>query len=348
MSRRPITILLIATLSLASCSVLSSDRKIAADQVAEELTAARADLSAGDSKSALERARVASNVAGLSNATRGEVQRVLERAAIQRIQDLSLPGSNPRELKAMLKLDLPRQIAVQAGVRGARLYYEQDKRQKAFQLIETVDERYPNHSARREAGALLADVGLSYASDPGRYWLFFRYRSLAPAVLKYLVDNYPSEPRCDDAYWALAELYEDRGLWDLAIENHEDLILWRPDSPLVRASQARIPHLRLRGLASPEYDRDELQRARGELETWLGTHPDDELEESVRRDLADCIQRLADNDLSIARFYARVDNAVGARQHALRALDEAREVENGELVGEIEALLADLDALETP
>ena len=60
-----------------------------------------------------------------------------------------------------------------------------------------------------------------------------------------------------------------------------------------------------------------------------------------RIDLADTLQRLADSDLSIARFYRKVESQAGFEFHARRALETARDAGNSEQVEEAEALLAE-------
>ena len=65
----------------------------------------------------------------------------------------------------MLDLELPRRIAVTAGIRAARIYYEQGERKKAFELLKRVDSAYPHHHERVAAGSLLAEVGFSFAAD---------------------------------------------------------------------------------------------------------------------------------------------------------------------------------------
>jgi outer membrane protein assembly factor BamD (BamD/ComL family) len=83
-----------------------------------------------------------------------------------------------------------------------------------------------------------------------------------------------------------------------------------------------------------------MLQARAELAEWLETFPGHPLEEQVRIDLADALQRLADSDLSIARFYRKVQSAAGFEFHARRALDTAREAGNEAQITEAEALLA--------
>lgn len=303
---------------------------------------ARAELAGGESENAMWRMRIASEASGLTPEVRAEVQTLLERSAETRIAELSAPGSDPGDLEDMLDFELPRQIAVTAGMRAAQLLFEEGERRKSYRLLKRLDNQYPHHHERPAAGRLLAEIGFDFAGDPGRYGFFFTFRGLAPEVLEYLVLNYPTEPRGDRAYWTLAEIYEEDLDHALAIEKHEDLTLWYPASDYVPASEARIPHLRLAALGSPEYDRYELDKTRAELEEWVSGHPRNELRPEVETDLVDCLQRLADSDLLIARFYDKVKNSEGAEYHARRALEEAKDGGNEAQAAEAERLLASI------
>lgn len=303
---------------------------------------ARSELAGGASEEAMWRMRIASEASGLTPEVRAEVQTVLERAAEARIDQLSAPGSDPADLEELLDFDLPRQIAVTAGIRAARMLFEEGERIESYTLVKRLDRQYPHHHERPAAGALLAEIGFDLAADHGRYGFFFTYRGRASEVLEYLVLNYPTEPRGDRAYWTLAEIYEEDRDFALAIEKHEDLTLWHPASDYVSASMARIPHLRLAALGSPEYDRRELEKTREELEVWVSEHPRNELRSAVESDLVDCLQRMADSDLLIARFYDRVKNPVGAEYHARRAIEEAKDGGNEGQAAEAERLLANI------
>jgi hypothetical protein len=158
--------------------------------------------------------------------------------------------------------------------------------------------------------------------------------------LDYLVLTYPLESRCDQAFYKLAQMYEHDRLFELARERHEELLYAHIKSPLAVASEARIPHLRLAGLKSPEYDRREMLKARDELEAWLKHHSGDELEAQVRYDYADCLARLVENDMNVARFYRRISQPYGARFHAARALADAQAAADPKLVASATELLA--------
>ena len=323
--------LLLACLVLgAACSSLNSPidwnkpRIKEPAEVPAAIERARAELAEGDTEMALLRLRVAREVRGLPVKVRDELEALIERVVEIRIDELSREGGNPKDLEKMLELDLPNQLAVAAGVRGARMHLDQGKPYKAFKLLRKVEERYPRHHGKVEAGEILAEAGLELANDPWSFLGFWSKRSDGIQVLEYLVITYPSEPRCAEAYFKLARMYEEDRLWMLARQRHEDLRLWHPESVYAVASEASIPRLRLRSLKSPEYERRELLKARFELEEWLRNHAGHDLEARVRLDYTDCLLRLIENDLSVARFYRRIDKEIGARLHADRALEDAR------------------------
>ncbi|MBK7874417.1 MAG: hypothetical protein IPJ77_01455 [Planctomycetes bacterium] len=312
-------------LALAGATACSSTgRKLDAAEVPAALEAARADLTAGRNEDALDRMRAAANATGLPTAQRDAVQRTLEEAAALRIEELSRPGSDPDDLADLVDLELPRQLAVLAGLRAARGLFDEGEAYDAYKLLKKLDAKYPEHHERFAAGELLVEIGLWLVPN-GTGWLGIGHSTGdAQEVLEYVLIHHPSAPRCAEAYVALAQVYEDDRDWQLARERYELLVLNHPNSPLRRDAQARIPNLRLRALRSPEYDRSELLRAKSELETWLADFAGQEGEREVRVDLGDCLRRLVDNDLAIARFYRTVGNAYGQRYHAERAVQEAR------------------------
>jgi len=328
-------------LLLASCSSLpfGGEKPRRPEEVPAAIERAERQFEAGRTGEALATLRQARAVSGLAVETRAQLDLKIERYADKRIQELSEPGSDPGELAELLKLNLPRQLAVTAGVRAARMRLEEGRPYKAFKLIKQVDKQYPLHHERRAAGEILARAGLALADDPWNFLGLFRRRDDGIEVLEYLVVNYPSEERCDEAYFKLGVVYAEDGLWSLARQRFEDLVLNYRGSPLAVQAEALIPRMRLLAIQSPEYDRAQLVQARVELDTWLERHAASDLEPSVRIDLADCLRRLVESDLSIARFYRRIGQSFGARFHAQRAVEEARRSGDEALVARASTLL---------
>ena len=338
----PLTTLALALAPL--CAGCSSTQAIpyhdTVEQVPEVLAGARAELDAGpgeaeSSRELVDRLRSARAVQDLPSETRQEVKLALDQAAARYIEQ----EEKPKALKRVMDYDLPRRLSVEAGIRAAQLYYADRERMKSFRLVRDVDSKFPQHHMRREAGRLLSEVGLDLANDPRRYGLFFRYRTLGIQVLEYFVHEYPSDPSGDVALVTLAEIYEEQRDFGLAIERHQNLLLWFPESTLAADSEAEVPRLRLASLGSPEHDRSTLEVAREELDRWLDQHADHPKASDVRLHRIDCLQRLADNDLVVARFYRTVKNPYGAEYHARRALAEAQDGGDPDQVKEAEELL---------
>lgn len=344
-SRHPVRLLACAALLLASSC--ATPKKVSADEVPHALEQAEKELAKGDSERALEWMRAASVATGLPAETRERVRAMLDRAAEQRVADLSTPDSDPEDLGDLVEMDLPRQVAVSAGLEAARRMHADDEPMDAFHLVKKIDTKYPLHHERQAVGVFLGDLGLELSKDHGKFLFFYDRQEDAAEVLEYLILNYPRAPRCDEAYDTLAGIYADDREWSHAMDRLEKLILNHPDSSLRAESEATIPRFRLSSIQSPEYDRGALERARTELEAWLRNWPSrpgvpPELEARVRLDLADSLRRLADSDRGIAHFYVRVGNEVGAKRHANRALVEARQAGDAERVDEAENILRDL------
>lgn len=285
---------------------------------------------------------VRANRAVLEPGQRLAVRQLLERSA----EELAARGDDPDDLEDLLEAELPARIAVPAGVRAARLHFESRDRADAFNALRRIDQLYPSHPYRQEAGDLLFELAEDYRTDTGRRFFIFRYAARAPGVYEYLSAEYPTHEKTDDALFTLAEIYEGQRLFDVAIEKHLELIVWAQSSTYRIQSEADIPRLRLEDLDGPEYGRNAMIRALAELELWIESYGDHELRAQVDRTLVDCLQRLADNDLVVARFYARIKNPTGARQHAERGLTFARRAGNPEQIDELVTFLEEVDEIE--
>jgi len=342
-------LLLMLVFCTSSCSTLGRitglkpiPDSLEREEVRPAVTRSREYLSNGDPQRAMEWMQAAAATAGLEPALKREVRELLEECSRARIRELAAEPVQPDELAAFLELELPRQISVEAVLIAAKELNRDEEYLDSFRLIKKLDVKYPTHHLRSDAGRILAEAGMEVSRDESNFLFFFPRRDRAKEVLEYLVLNYPSERRCPEAYATLAWLYELDEDWELSIERHQDLLLYHPDSPSAITSEARIPNLRLSSITSPEYDRQQLVRARDELQAWLERHPGMKLEGKVRLDLTECFLRLHESDMGIARFYVRVDNDFGARFHSTRAIGEAQAANDSDREEEAVAFLATL------
>lgn len=317
-------------------------------EAASALQLADEDFQAGRVALALERAVAAREADGLPPERRNQIEAAVATYADARIDDLSRK-QDPEALEEFVELNLPRQLAVRAGVIAAEQWLAEDEPYEAYKLLKRIDSKFPNHHERERAGQLLVQAGLELADSDWSFLGFFEERDDGMEVLEYLVIHHPKERRCDEAYSKLSQLYSEDREHALARERCEDLLLYHPDSPLTTWAEARVPRMRLRGLKSPEYDRTELVQARRELERWLERHAGattdpPQLEEQVRLDLADCLTRMAISDIGVARFYRRIDRPDGVRLHAERALADAKLANDDRLASDASSLLAEVAA----
>lgn len=349
---RPIRSLAPACLAaaLALCACRSSPfGRVEVDSAAEVpavMERARAEEEAGNRTLAIDLLYAARDVGKLSTDDRIRVETLLEQIAERRISELEELGTGDKELEAIADLGLPTPTSVLAGVVAARQRQGRGSSYKAYKLLADLELRFPTHPQRRAAGEITVEAGLEMTTEPRRFLGFFTRRDEGIEALEWLIVTYPSEPRCDEAYFRLGELYTSDRRFKLAVQRYDDLVSYHPSSSLWIEAQARIPRMRLEGLESPEYDRRELNRARSELERWLENHAGQPQEEQVRRDYGDCLRRLVLSDQGIARFYLRVGRPFGAQFHAQRALDVARLTGDGDLVSGCEALLVSANTLQ--
>lgn len=324
----------------------SAPARLEAEEVPAAIERAQQDLENGRTESALDWMRAATAAKNLPTDQREKVQRVLEQAADQRIDELSAPGKDPEELADLVDLELPRQISVRAGLAAARAQVANGNRMDAFRLLRKLDKKFPLHHERQAAGDLIVEIGIALSKKHKSFLIFYSTDSQAEDVLEYAILEHPWARRGDEAHMVLAQLYIRHHDLDLAIDRLDKLKLDHPDSELVPQARALIPELRLRLLRSPEMDRGTLLKAEGELKDWLRTYsPEHELAPHVGVLLGDCLRRLCDSDLSIADYYITIENPFGARFHARRAIDEAHEAGDDERANRAQAVV---DALPPP
>lgn len=324
---------------IASTSTLSASEIPAA---IERASSASIPLSSSAELAEIVGLMVRANRAVLEPGQRLAVRQLLERSA----EELAARGDDPDDLEDLVEAELPARIAVPAGIRAARLHFENQERADSFDVLRRIDQLYPSHPYGQESGDLLFEIAEAYRTDTGRRFFIFKYSARAPAIYEYLSAEYPTHEMTDDALFTLAGIYEGERLFDVAIEKHLELIVWAQSSTYRIQSEADIPRLRLEDLDGPEYGRNAMIRALSELELWIESYGDHELRAQVDRTLVDCLQRIADNDLVVARFYARIKNPTGARQHADRALIFARRAGNPDQIAEIVGFLEGVDEIE--
>ncbi|MCH2105852.1 MAG: hypothetical protein MK291_04345 [Planctomycetes bacterium] len=338
------TQLLFSLLLVTACSACVSfnplnQRTLDLEDAPGALAAAEEAVARGDNEGALDALDGLLSVEGLPTSQRTRASRIFASAAAREIERLSQTPDGADELAGFVADDLPRPVAVAAGIASARAYIARGETEEAWRVLKLLDERFPLHHERAAAGRLLVESGLSLSNDERSSWIFWNARDEGIRCLEYLVLNHPAEPRCDEAYARLGELYSEDNQRLLAIERYSDLVLYHPNSSLRAEAQARIPMLRLGILDSPEYDRNGLLLALSELDDWVVRFQGHPMQDEVLESRLDCLRRLSASDLGVARFYERIGNAEGRIFHAERARELALSAGDGPLAEEASLLL---------
>jgi outer membrane protein assembly factor BamD (BamD/ComL family) len=294
------------------------------EDAAAVISAAEQAIVRGDYEQALGDLEELFYLEGLPTSLRTRAVQLFAAAAEEEIKRLSQSTDGAEELADFVNDELPREVAVSAGIASARAYIARGEAEEGWKVLRRLDERFPLHHERAAAGRLLVDSGISLSRDDRTWWVFWSAREEGMACLEYVVLNHPAEPRCDEAYTRLGELYSEDNQRLLAIERYSDLVLYHPLSRLRAAAQAQIPMLRLELLNSPEYDRNGLILALAELDDWVIRFPNHTMKDKVLESRLDCLRRLSASDLGIARFYERIGNTEGRLYHAERARELAQ------------------------
>ena len=342
-SKTHILLSLLATVGLSACNTLyfNGQRTVSLEDAPEVMADAEQALASGDHERALIALKGLSYVEGLPTSQRNRVAKLFAVAAEHEIKRLSLSTDGAEDLADFVDDELPSGIAVSAGIASARAYIARGEAEDGWKVLRRIDERFPLHHERAAAGRLLVEAGLALSNDDRSWWFFWSARNEGMACLEYLVLNHPSQPRCDEAYARLGELYSEDNQRLLAIERYSDLVLYHSESSLRPIAQARIPMLRLELLDSPEYDRGGLILALTELEDWVVRFPNHPMRDEVLESRLDCLRRLSASDLGIARFYERIGNAAGRIYHAERAHDLAQTAGDTSLAASASELMAE-------
>jgi len=345
MNSRALFPLVAAMLASVGCRLTPPGTPDDASGVAAAVETARGFHEAGRTERAFELLRATREVRGADPSVRDELEILMIEVAARRLEELA-EAERADELLELTELNLPRQVAVRAGLLAARIELTGGDPKAAVKVVRKLDEQFPFHHERTEAGSILWEAGSGMADDDEAWLGILTLRDNGRNALEYLCDHYVRDERWDRAAFEVAELYEDDREWVLAREWYEDLLTFRPSSPLVVASLARIPRMRLMEIESPEYDRTQIEEARDELEHWLSLHSDHPSADEARADYADALRRLVLSDLVIAEFYERNDKPFGARLHLDRAVATAEQIEDTELDGRIAEVRAEVRELE--
>ncbi len=191
----------------------------------------------------------------------------------------------------------------------------------------------------------LFELGQIFFHDP-RHGGFFGNRTRGVEVFETYQAFFRRSDRADDALRLVGDYFFDDEEWEEAAFTYERLVEEYAESEWVERSLWRAGAARLRLNRGPEYDRDELLRAKERLDLLLSQHPRSADAPTARAELSAVRERLARSELVVADFYRRRGIPDGERVRLANAFLVYADTPSGEEARQrLLAMNIDLSAL---
>jgi outer membrane protein assembly factor BamD (BamD/ComL family) len=227
------------------------------------------------------------------------------------------------------------------GLLLARATYQTGEPWAAFLILRRFPDEFPHSEDRLEVEELVFDIGREMSGSDKTFFIFSSDRADAQQILTHLIQRYPRTTHLADALQILGELaFEDEDFLT-AHARFKDLLQQQPDSEWAPLARFRIAMSEFRVLEGPEYDLEQMQRARNELEGFLANPPESpSFVSEARAALQVVVSWMAERHLLIADFYKTIDNPVGELHHLQVASRDFADTDSGKIAAERLAALA--------
>ncbi len=238
------------------------------------------------------------------------------KTAMARVEALKAEGDTDgvAELGGRLSeaKDAPPADRAEAAFLSGEAYYELGELGKAFQHYRYVLENAPWSTHAAEIETRLFAIGQAYFDDP-EYGGWFSDRARGVEVMETLQAHFRTSERADDALKLVGDYFarDDVAEYGEASLVYERVAEEYPASEWAERCLWLAGHCNLLLAGGPEYDRNDLLRARNLLDRSLKRYPRGVAAQSSKDDLAIVIDELAQAELYVADFYARRGSTTG-------------------------------------
>ncbi len=240
----------------------------------------------------------------------------------------------------------PRDRAEAAFVAG-EADFERGEHLAAFRHYRYILENAPWSPHAALIRERLFEIGLAFFNEERyRGWGWFDSRARGVEVLETLQAYFKRSDEADDALRLVGDYFVEEEEFEEAALAYERLFEEYPDSEWGELALWRAGWSRMQLSRGPEYDRDDLLRAKGRLEESLRLFPKGVSSAEARRDLDHVRSQLARSEVIVADFYRGRGVAAGERLRLANAWLLYPDTEPGQLAGQrLEAMGLDLQAL---
>ena len=200
----------------------------------------------------------------------------------------------------------------------------------AFNVLRNYMEDHPLSSHLQEIERLTFEIGKSLIQSDRGFWIFWSDEDDGAFVLEHFVRRFSTSDLAADAYHLLGEAAYRHRRWESAQQFFRQITMFHDRSAWVSKAMFRYAMAGFRSLVGPDYDLQQLDTVRRELESFLASDAENQ---DYKREAEDALRTtrtwIARKHVKIADFYAKVDNPNGHRYHLQRAADEYADTEAG-------------------
>ncbi len=248
-----------------------------------------------------------------------------------------------REFKKLIKHYPLAKEAPEAQYYIARSLEDQGKVFDAFQSYQIVIDKYPFSERSAEVVQRQYDIGVNLLEGQNKRgkWsqAFLGTDYNVIDVFKAVIKNAPYGPLAPLAQYKIALYLQEKQLYQEARDEFEKVINDYPESEWAKAAQYQIAMTDTRRAPEAQYEQETTKAAVEEFKEFVTSYPDAELSSQAKDQIHGLLEKEAENNFVIARFYEKQKNYKSAKIYyeiivndyadsslAAKALEKIREI----------------------
>ena len=187
---------------------------------------------------------------------------------------------------------------------------------KGFKAIRKFAEEHRFSDYLPQVEELQYRIGKQLMKSTTGYWIFGSDKEDGEVVLTEFVQRFSANLHVPEALKMLGDLAFEEKRYFIARERYKQILKEFPHSEWAALARFKIPIAQFHGLIGPQYNLEEMQLTRRELQDYLDTNPErPEFREEAQKAQQTVIDWIAQRHVIIANFYRTIENRDGEVLH---------------------------------
>lgn len=193
----------------------------------------------------------------------------------------------------------------------------QDKLYDAFKAYQIVIDKYPFSERSGEVVQRQYDIGVEFLEGQSKRaklaqaFLGTDYNVID--IFKAVIKNAPYGPLAACAQYKIALYLQEKQLFQEARDEFEKVINDYPDSEWAKAAKYQIAITDAKRAPKPQYEQETTKSAMEEFKGFVDVYPDAALSNQAKDEIHALLEKEAENNFVIARFYEKQKNYKAAK-----------------------------------